>query len=345
MNSRLVIAVMAGLIVGCGGGDSTSPEKPTVTGSWIGTTGGQTLSFALVENSGAVTGSGSLTGIGGPFAQTISGTFVNPTLTITLTSGQHPPFTLTATLSGTALNGTLSGSGFQGEAITLNNTTTGAGLLAKVTVTTETGSTTLESETSTSFFATTRDKFDNLVNAPITWSSSAGSVATVTPSSAVLGVATVAAIAPGSATITATATSGSTTVTGTNTVTVTPSPWLGTWSLVSVNGLALPANFSQSGFATRVVSRSVTFVAGKNGTWADSSTSQLNCSPPTFTGAQCNAGGKANITWSPGSTNSLTMTPVSGTVTGTVSSKIFFRQADGTLTSNQGTQTEIYRKQ
>jgi hypothetical protein len=92
----------------------------SVAGTWVGATAaGQILSISLVENSGVVSGSGSLTGAGGPFAQTISGVFVAPTLTLTLSSGLHPPFNLQATLAGSTMTGALNGSGFANDAITL----------------------------------------------------------------------------------------------------------------------------------------------------------------------------------------------------------------------------------
>lgn len=343
LNLAIGLSILAGL-VSCGGGSdsSTGPAKTGVTGTWIGSVGTQTLSMALVENSGVVSGSGSLTGVGGPFAQTITGAFTAPTLTITLTSGQHPPFTLTATLSGTALTGSLNGSGFTGDAITLNNASVGAGVLSRVDLS---GSASIENDVGVTFTAVTRDKFGNLVSAPVTWTSSAPTFASVAPSS-VAGVATVTALAVGTSTITATATVGSATASANQAVTVTPSLWVGTWTLISVNNLVPPASFSDVGFATRVVARTLTAQAGHAGTWADSSTSQFACNPPTLSGAQCNAGGRANITWSVSAGGSvLTVAPVAGTIVGTVTGKTLFRQANGTATAFQGTQSEIYRKQ
>lgn len=109
-------------------GTSVSASYPisvvplNVTGTWIGNTAlsQQTLDITLIDVSGAVSGSGTLSSSTlGLLAQTVSGAFIAPTLTVTLTSGAHPPFVLHATLSGNNLVGTLNGSGFVNESITL----------------------------------------------------------------------------------------------------------------------------------------------------------------------------------------------------------------------------------
>jgi hypothetical protein len=78
------------------------------------------LDVTLVENSGVVDGTGTITNTpSGTRALTITGTFANPSFTATLRSGTTTPFNLAATVSGNQMNGTLNGSGFTGDAIIL----------------------------------------------------------------------------------------------------------------------------------------------------------------------------------------------------------------------------------
>jgi hypothetical protein len=91
-----------------------------LSGTWVGNVGTQVLTMTLVESSGNVTGSGTLTGTpSGTRAQVITGSLLNSTFTATLTSGGATPFNITATVNGATMIGTLTGSGFTGDAITL----------------------------------------------------------------------------------------------------------------------------------------------------------------------------------------------------------------------------------
>lgn len=341
-----IIAVAAVLLVACGGGSdgsaTTEPPKGSVAGVWIGNTGGQTLSLSLVENAGVVSGTGTLTGTStGTRALIVSGTFSNPSVTATLSSGTLTPFSFQGTLSGTQVAGALSGSGFTNDAITLHSSRAGAGTLSAITVSAPSGS--VESETNTTVGATTTDKFGNSVPATINWTSLPTAVATVVPISGT-SLGTVSALTPGVATITASATAGNVTLTGSQAVTVTLSSWIGTWNLVSVNGIAVPALITV-GLPARVVSRRLIVGPGRAGTWADSTLSGFACSPVRLTEPFCNASGKASVTWSP-VLNLISFSVLAGTSTGTVpSSKLFTRQADGSLTASSGSQSEVYRKQ
>ena len=115
---RLIALSAFALLIACGG--STSPAPPSVAGTWTGVTGAQTLSMTIVENSGVVNGSGTITGtLSGTVSLTISGTFTNPTLAVSMASGTFQPIGLTAVLSGKVLTGNLNGSGFTGDVIVL----------------------------------------------------------------------------------------------------------------------------------------------------------------------------------------------------------------------------------
>ena len=117
---QLWMTGLCALLVACGGSDAATAPKNSVGGTWTGVVGGQTLSMTLVENAGAVTGTGTITNTPtGTRALTVTGTFVSPKLTATMTSGTVQPIALQATVAGTSMTGSLTGSGFTGEGITL----------------------------------------------------------------------------------------------------------------------------------------------------------------------------------------------------------------------------------
>lgn len=120
--------------------------------------------------------------------------------------------------------------------------------------------------------------------------------------------------------------------------------WIGQYRIVTVDGRSVPARdfVSQLGYATSVISRALSINADGTGTWADSTTSSLFCTPVTRTGPQCSAGGTANVAWS---ASGSAMTVVRSTNTGFVLSAMSFtKQADGSLLKNDNSATEVYRK-
>ena len=120
MRHRLVIAILAlATIPACGGGGTDA--KTTVDGTWTGQTGGQLLTLSLVQSGSGVTGSGTMTNTPtGTRALTVSGSFSNPTFTATLSSGSAEPINISANVTGKTMTGSLNGSGFTGDAITLS---------------------------------------------------------------------------------------------------------------------------------------------------------------------------------------------------------------------------------
>ena len=116
----LALAIVAIVLAACGG-DSTKPAAPpTVTGTWTGVSVGALpyrLTLDLLESGGTVTGTGLLDS----WVVTSSGTFVNPTasVTITFTSGTVRTVSLRGTLSGNTITGELNGDIFRANAIAL----------------------------------------------------------------------------------------------------------------------------------------------------------------------------------------------------------------------------------
>jgi hypothetical protein len=109
----------AGLAIIAVSSCSTEP-KVQVSGVWTGTIETQVLTLTLNEASGVVSGSGTLTNTpSGTRAQTVSGSYVEPTISMTLSSGSAQPINLTGTVSSSTIAGTLNGSGFSSNAITL----------------------------------------------------------------------------------------------------------------------------------------------------------------------------------------------------------------------------------
>jgi hypothetical protein len=91
-----------------------------LTGAWVGTIGSQVLTLNLSEAGGVVSGSGTLTNTpSGTRALVAGGTLNGAALNVTLTSGSAQPFALTGTQLGTTISGSLTGSGFNANAITL----------------------------------------------------------------------------------------------------------------------------------------------------------------------------------------------------------------------------------
>lgn len=103
----------------------TAPPPATVTGSWAGTDGTRSFKMTIVENSGVVSGTGTLVHPTlGTFAAIVNGTFLSGKLNVTF-SGGFTSFAYQATLdptNGATLSGTLTGSGFSGDALVMTKT-------------------------------------------------------------------------------------------------------------------------------------------------------------------------------------------------------------------------------
>lgn len=119
--------------------------------------------------------------------------------------------------------------------------------------------------------------------------------------------------------------------------------WAGTYALVTLDGLPLPASRSFQGYPEKITNRTLVLAADGTGTWQDSSSSALHCVPASKTGPQCDASGRATVAWL-ATDNSLRV--VRSVTTGyVVASKLFVKQPDGSLLKTDDSATEVYRKQ
>jgi len=115
---RILAALVFTSLAACSGLGGDLDQH--VDGTWVGTSNGQSITMSLVQTSG-VTGIASISGgTSGTRSLAVSGTFVNPTLAATLSSGAPgDTIRLDATVTGKAMVGTLTGSGFTGNGIAL----------------------------------------------------------------------------------------------------------------------------------------------------------------------------------------------------------------------------------
>lgn len=105
-----VLAIAA--VLGCGS-DILGPVQ-TVDGQWLGVQNGYSVSLSLAQNDTIVTGVAEIVGIGGSGSGTVSGTFVYPTLNVTITVPGTVDVNYKGAMSQTQAKifGKLNGSGF-----------------------------------------------------------------------------------------------------------------------------------------------------------------------------------------------------------------------------------------
>jgi len=124
-------------------------------------------------------------------------------------------------------------------------------------------------------------------------------------------------------------------------------PWVGTWHLVTVDSVAVPASLQIDSFAARVVQKTLDVYAGGQGIWTDSSfwagagcDRGFNATPSTM----CNTSGMTLFTWK-AVADTLTTARVFGSSLGYVRPVMtFVKQKDGSLLMADGIQTEVYRR-
>ena len=109
---RILALVVIAATFGCGS-DILGPVQ-TVDGSWTGLQNGYSMALSMTQTGTAVTGTADFIGVGGAASGTISGTFVYPTLDITITIPSVTDVSYKGTMSTTQAKifGHLNGSGF-----------------------------------------------------------------------------------------------------------------------------------------------------------------------------------------------------------------------------------------
>jgi hypothetical protein len=116
------LALLLALTLACKG---DSPAAPTVSlaGRWVGSVGTQTIDLTMSESSGTVAGSGTISNTPtGTRALTVSGSYTGGPIghvDVTLSSGTAQPFALSGQVYAASILGSLTGSGFTGDVITL----------------------------------------------------------------------------------------------------------------------------------------------------------------------------------------------------------------------------------
>jgi hypothetical protein len=115
---RLLATFAFASLVACSGLGGELDQQ--VDGTWVGNSNGVSISMSLVQT-GNVTGIATLSGgTGGTRSLSVSGTFQSPTLNATLAGGAPgDTIALTATVTGKAMVGTMTGAGFAGNAVAL----------------------------------------------------------------------------------------------------------------------------------------------------------------------------------------------------------------------------------
>ena len=112
----------------CAEGPLDRANGPNVTtrslsGTWQGTILSLVMRVTLADNNGTITGTGTMTENGTPFALTVTGSRTDASFTLTVAEVEHAPFTFTGTVqgtgTGTSLTGIGNGSGLTDQPITL----------------------------------------------------------------------------------------------------------------------------------------------------------------------------------------------------------------------------------
>jgi hypothetical protein len=113
---RLLAIVALATLAGC----SDPLRENTVTGTWRGSSTGQSFILVMQQSGTAVAGNGTITNSAGTRTLSITGNYQQPTFSATLLPTGAQPITITGTTEGNTLVGTLTGGGFTGEGIALS---------------------------------------------------------------------------------------------------------------------------------------------------------------------------------------------------------------------------------
>lgn len=121
--SCVAVALLLIVVPACGGDDDPmEPTTPTLDGSWTGSTDGITFDLTLNEaEDGSVTGGGNISSDTESASLDVTGTHVNPDVTLQMTSTGFEDVNFSGELAtDDRMVGELSGSGFSDDAITFD---------------------------------------------------------------------------------------------------------------------------------------------------------------------------------------------------------------------------------
>lgn len=112
----LMIACSTLLLTGC---SSPTEGDGTVNGEWSASEFGFAVTTDLTQVGTIVSGNGTINSVYGNYAFTVTGTFISPNLSATLSAPGRESITFAGTLDGNSLDGTLNGHGLSNYAVTL----------------------------------------------------------------------------------------------------------------------------------------------------------------------------------------------------------------------------------
>lgn len=98
--------------------DATEPER-SIAGRWAGLAVGINFDFVVTDQAGAIRGTGTALAAALSLALSLEGTHVHPDVSITMSAPGYEPINFSGTVTGRQMSGTLNGSGFHSEQLTL----------------------------------------------------------------------------------------------------------------------------------------------------------------------------------------------------------------------------------
>lgn len=109
------------ITVAAGGRTASGTETatPALAGTWTGSLSGASLTMTLVEANGIVNGNGTYAAGSMSLSLTFSSAYTSPTVALTAAAQGYAPMSITGTLSGSRITGTVNGSGYVNTAVTL----------------------------------------------------------------------------------------------------------------------------------------------------------------------------------------------------------------------------------
>lgn len=115
------LVLLSLLAVGCKDDGPTEPEIPSFTGTWLGDINGSAFEVTATERDGDISGSGVISFGTERVAITVAGTHAHPNLSLTISSAGYEDFNFSGNFTNeNRVSGTLNGSGFADEPVTLN---------------------------------------------------------------------------------------------------------------------------------------------------------------------------------------------------------------------------------